>query len=255
MPTSISVSEIRQGLLRGEIRPYFQPQILLESGSVYGAEVLARWEHPVFGRLSPAMFIPQIEKTGLMDELFEIFLLEGCRLQKQLSEKQYNLNLSYNLSPSQLCSSKFIRSLKKMLKWQELPPANITFEIVESSEFTDLVIALENLREIRQLGFNLSLDDLGIGYSSLSRLRDIPFTEIKIDKTFLEKMSHERKSKPLISLIIEIGKALDLQVIAEGVESAEQCRELWKAGCRIAQGNWFKEAVPAEIFKHWLLLE
>ena len=231
---------LRLALINDEISVVYQPQINIQSGKLHGVEALVRWNNEHLGQVSPVDFIGIAEDTGLIHEI-GMFVLN-----KSLSDisdfnknRKHAIDLSVNLSPKQLSAPEFIDKLVASANNHTLRHQQITLEITENLLIEDLAYVSPLLQKIRDLGFNLSLDDFGTGYSSLSYLSNLPINEIKIDRTFVDKLLTSNESDNLVRAIIAIGGSYQLTMIAEGVETAEQLAQLSSYHCHIAQGYYF----------------
>ena len=230
-------------LERDELFLVYQPQMLPDGAALAGVEALVRWQHPVRGPLGPADFLNAIEAHGLSDELGTWVLKRAC----QDALRWPSLMLSVNISPTQFQKARFVERLLECVRQTGFPLPRLELEIVETAFFADPGSAEAQLRHLRSFGISLALDDFGIGYSSLSYLRRMPFTKLKIDKSFIDDVTMMH-SAAIVHAVIALGRALGLKVTAEGVETAEQQKFLRIAGCHYLQGYLFSKPVPpAEI--------
>jgi len=236
--------DIGQALQRGELRAALQPKVAVTTGQVYGFEVLTRW-HRVDGRvLSPDRFLPALRRDGLLDTL--LFELMGQAHDALRAHGRTDLELSFNLEAEQIAQTDFAASIGRELQRRQINPRNITFELTETSPLRAPSLSLENMLRLRLLGCGLAIDDFGCGHSSLQRLLELPFTELKLDRSFLANLD-TGDSRRLIVLTnaLALGRELGLRVVAEGVESASQHHQLQSLGCEAAQGYLFGEPVAA----------
>ena len=235
-----SAEQLVAALQKDELFLVYQPQMLPDGRDMAGVEALVRWQHPVRGALGPADFLGAIEAHGLSDELGTWVLRRAC----QEGLRWPGLTLSVNVSPRQFQKPGFVERLVETAGETGFPLARLELEIVETAFFEDLASAEAQLRHLRSFGIGLALDDFGTGYSSLSYLRRMPFTKLKIDKSFVDNvMSVE--SAAIVHAVIALARAIGLKVTAEGVETKEQQQFLRVAGCHYLQGYLFSKPVPA----------
>ena len=238
---------LRHALAVGQISASFQPIVSLPSGRVQGFEALARWSND--GQMvSPAEFIPVAEDSGLIVPLGAFMLDEACRnlaMWRRTIDGATQLHISVNLSARQIRESDIVDTVAETLERHSLPGAALWLEITESVMMEDSVITASVLAGLRTLGVRLSVDDFGTGFSSLSYLKRFPVSCVKIDRSFVLGLGQHESDSSLIGAIIALGAALDLDSVAEGVETADQAARLLALGCRQAQGHLFAEAVPA----------
>ncbi len=214
-----------------------------------GFESLMRWEHPTRGMLSPERFISLAEDTGLIRELGWWGLSEACR---RLEAWKANLPadrdmfMSVNLSIKQFVQPKLVENIAAMLKELDLAPSNLKLEITESAVMEDPIAAVEMLQQIKDLGVRLAIDDFGTGYSSLSYLHRFPLDMLKIDRSFISGISDGLNGMEIARTIMPLARNLHLDVVAEGVETAEQAQELKKLNCKYAQGFYFSKPLSAD---------
>ncbi len=234
---------------REEFRNFYQPIICLESGLIIGFEALLRWQHPTRGLLQPLDFIPVAEETGMIRELGWWNLQEACRqisAWNQCRNGSPPLTMSVNLSVKQFLQANLVEEIGKLLQKLGLPPDILKLEITESTVMADPTGAVEMLSRIKSLGVKLSVDDFGTGYSSLSYLQRFPLDTLKIDRSFTEAIGQGGDSMEIVRTLLPMAKSLRLNVIAEGVETAEQLAILRKLNCEYAQGFYFSEPLAAD---------
>jgi diguanylate cyclase (GGDEF)-like protein len=242
-------TDLRRALERGELRNYYQPIIALETGEIMGFESLMRWQHPTRGMLSPEKFISLAEDTGLIRELGWWSLGEACRRLKSWKANlppDRDLFISVNLSIKQFVQPKLVENIAAMLKELDLAPTNLKLEITESTVMEDPVAAVEMLQRMKDLGIRLAIDDFGTGYSSLSYLHRFPLDTLKIDRSFISGISDPVHGMEIARSIMPLAKNLCLDVVAEGVETADQVRELKKLNCKYAQGFYFSKPLAPD---------
>lgn len=230
--------QVRQAILDQQLEAYYQPKFDLHTGDVLGVEVLARWNHPFRGMLSPAVFLPAMEQGGLMDELLFAVMRQALGLQRQAKGQGLALDLAFNLHAAQLADAGLTAHIKGLLAAYQAPCSGITFELTESGLLEVPAVSLENLVRLRMLGCRLSIDDFGAGFSSLQRLCQLPFTEIKLDGEFVRGLAHEPRCRAVIGSTLALGNTLGMSVVVEGIETAEQHQQLMELGCTQGQGYW-----------------
>ena len=237
-------ADLRRALDRGEITIQYQPIVAVGSGVISSMEALMRWQHPVRGPLSPGTFIPLAEETGLIHELGRHVLFEACLQARrwQLAHPSHpTLGVSVNLSPRQLVHPDVVDQVASALDASRLPASALVLEITEGAMMHDTGAAIAKLTALKELGVRLALDDFGTGYSSLSYLRRFPVDMVKIDRSFVASMENGDQKGSLPRAIISMAQTMQLQVVAEGVETAGQLELLALSGCDFAQGYYFAE--------------
>ncbi|GGJ39146.1 EAL domain-containing protein [Deinococcus roseus] len=241
---------IRRGIEREEFFLLYQPRVDLHSGKIREVEALVRWEHPGLGRVSPMRFIPLAEETGAILPLGEAVLKMACQQAQIWQAQGFMLPVSVNISARQFHKQDLTMLVPALLQEYGLPPHLLRLEITESAMIADFQHTIEVLNALRAQGISVEIDDFGTGYSSLSYLHQLPITTLKIDRSFLTGMGASKKqlhdSSKLVEAILSLGKTLDLEVIAEGVETEHQRQFLLQHGCEYAQGYLFSPPVEAE---------
>ncbi|NWL75937.1 diguanylate phosphodiesterase [Pseudomonas taiwanensis] len=244
-----TLEEILRGLEQGEFEPFLQPKVCMRSGELQGAEVLARWRHPRRGVLSPGHFLPAIERHGLVDRLFWHLLGQGLELQQELGLSGRQVNLAFNLHPRQLGNLDIAERVGQALELAGLPGSGLTFELTETGLLEAPAASLESLVRLRLMGCGLAMDDFGAGYSSLDRLCELPFSEVKLDAAFVRKLDNQPRSGAVIRGAVAMAEAMDLTLVVEGVETTEQCERLLSLGCKVAQGFLFARPLDRSSFR------
>jgi EAL domain-containing protein (putative c-di-GMP-specific phosphodiesterase class I) len=236
----------------GQFRLEYQPIIDLELGRICGFEALARWEHPVRGFVSPGEFIPVAEETGTIVRLGDWVLDEATRQLREWLDMGLHeclggdLRMSINISRQQVMRGGLLESLERSLAESGVPPERLALEITESAVIGNPTEAAALLRRVKDLGVYIHMDDFGTGYSSLSHLDRFPIDALKIDRSFIRNLDTARGNAGLVRSIVDIGRALDIDVIAEGVETEGQLQRLRDMKCAHAQGFLFSRSVRPE---------
>ncbi|OYW47426.1 MAG: GGDEF-domain containing protein [Novosphingobium sp. 12-63-9] len=234
---------IREGIPRGEFVPFYEKQVDIESGELTGFEMLARWNSPTYGLVSPDIFIPVAEDIGLISDLSEMLIRQAL-----LDAREWNprLTLSVNISPLQLRDPWFAQKVLRLLVEARFPPSRLDIEITESCLHENIGVVRSLITSLRNQGIRISLDDFGTGYSSLAQLRTLPFDRIKIDRSFVSTLGQSRDSATIIEAISSLGKGMDLPITAEGIENREVLDELRKFGTFQGQGFLYGQPENAD---------
>ena len=236
-------ADLRRALETGELFLHYQPTFDLASGQITGAEALCRWNHPTRGLVPPTEFIPLAEASGLIRPLGAWVLREACKQaaawQRANPRRDKPLTLSVNLSGKQLQHTQVIEDVAQALRDSGLPAKSLVLEMTESVLMDDSETVLDILRQLKQLGARLAIDDFGTGYSSLSYLHRFPVDILKIDRSFVERLSRTSDNAELARTVVRLGQSLQLQTVAEGVEDSAQFLTLRRMGCNIGQGYYF----------------
>jgi len=245
-----TAGELRHGIERGEIVPYFQPIVDLESGRVTGYEVLARWLHPDRGLLPPNDYLPLAEEAGLLADLGNRMLRDSLAQLAQWRATGHpfaQCSISVNVGSRQLIDPAFFDTVSEALAESGIDADSLWLEITETALLADVKAATVALRELRSLGLHLSVDDFGTGYSSLTYLRRFPVEAIKIDRSFIAGLGIEPDDTTIVEAVVQLGRSLGLAVIAEGIESPLQLNRLRELGCEKGQGYLFGRPRPAQL--------
>lgn len=232
-------------LRRGEIEVAYQPIVALDSAAPVGFEALARWISPELGVVPPADFIPIAERAGDIIAIGESILHRACKQLAQWRRDAPELSISVNVAPLQLETANFHRVVASALAEHDLPARALVLEITERVLMRADSIQTRNLQQLRDLGIRISLDDFGTGYSALGYLKRFPIDEIKIDRSFVEELEENQQSAALVQAILALAKGLQLDVVAEGIETSGQHQLLKLLGCRLGQGYLFTGPRPA----------
>jgi diguanylate cyclase (GGDEF)-like protein/PAS domain S-box-containing protein len=246
-------TDLRRAIERGELRVHYQPEVDLETGRVVGVEALVRWAHPERGLVAPGEFIPVAEDTGLIAPIGEWVLREACR-QAHAWQGEYGdapIRMAVNLSGRQLTHEGLHEAVANALADADLPPELLCLEITESAVAEDPAAARVTLGALKRLGVCLAIDDFGVGFSSLSQIRQLPPVDvIKIDRSFIAGLGRNREDEAIVASVISLARALEVETIGEGVETAEHVLALRELGCDHAQGFHFaRPGPPAEVGK------
>jgi diguanylate cyclase (GGDEF)-like protein/PAS domain S-box-containing protein len=236
-------AELEHAIRQGEFVLHYQPEVDLRSNRIIGFEALVRWNHARLGLLPPARFIPLAEETGLIVPLGEWGLGEACRQlahwRRTGSEPLQMARMSVNLSARQLEQPELVATVDRILGETGTPPACLRLEVTESSLISDAPAAQRSMLALTQLGVGLHMDDFGTGYASLDYLQRFPFDTLKIDRSFVQGIAWDRDSRLIVASILELARSFGMDVVAEGIEDAEQLEELKTMGCPCGQGFYF----------------
>ncbi|MGS0755677.1 putative bifunctional diguanylate cyclase/phosphodiesterase [Roseateles sp. GG27B] len=240
---------MRQALQEGQFRLHYQPQIALCSGTVIGAEALIRWRDPLRGEISPGEFIPVAEESGFVVAIGEWVLQQAVEQAAIWLRRGWRMPVAINVSALQFQQSQFADSVAFALRSSGLPPELLELELTESILVGDADEALQRLQRLAALGVGMSIDDFGTGYSSLAYLKRFPIQRLKIDRSFIKGLPGDASDAGIVNAIIQMGRALRLQVIAEGVENEAQRDFLARAGCDEFQGYLYAPALDPDAFE------
>lgn len=245
-------SSLRIAIKNSEFEVYYQPQVHLQTGNIIGAEALIRWNSPSQGLISPDIFIPVAEDTGIINEIGEWVLNETCRQGKIWMDAGHRLTLAVNVSANQVKYQNLPLLITKALQTSGFCADKLEIELTESALMQREDDAVKMLHELRAKGIRLAIDDFGTGYSSLAYLKKFPIDVLKIDKSFIDDIPYEKDDMAIVVAIIEMGKALGYQVLAEGTEHIEQINFLKDKGCAMYQGYYKSKPLPAKEFEKLL---
>ena len=244
---------LRHALEEGEFLLYFQPQIDARDGKIVGAEALIRWLEPELGLIPPGRFIPLAEETGQIQAIGEWVLQQSCRHLKKWQEMGLtNLPIAINLSARQFKQSSFVDTIGQTMAEHELPAHLLELELTESMLMKDVPQTTAKLNQLKKMGFRISIDDFGTGFSSLNYLRHFPLDVLKIDQSFVRELFDEGAALAIIESIIALARSLGMRTVAEGVETAEQRAILESSGCDILQGYLISRPLPEAEFLEWV---
>ncbi|MDH5219416.1 MAG: EAL domain-containing protein, partial [Gammaproteobacteria bacterium] len=243
--------DLRQAIETGNLEVFYQPKIHMQSGTIYGVEALARWVHPERGPVSPALFIPIAEQTGLIHPLTGLVMNISLNQAANWRQQKRDISVAINLSVRSLHDPHLPERIQVLLETWNIPAKQITLEITESAIMADPTRALDVLTELAEMGAQVSIDDYGTGYSSLSYLKRLPVTEIKIDRSFVGDMLQNDNDSVIVRATIDMAHDLGLKVTAEGVEDHETWDKLVEFGCDNAQGFYMGKPQKAEDLNRW----
>jgi EAL domain-containing protein (putative c-di-GMP-specific phosphodiesterase class I)/CheY-like chemotaxis protein len=250
VPT-FEMREIANGLVNREFEAFFQPKVDAKTQAATGAEALVRWRHPKHGVIRPQAFIDSMEASGLVDDLTQEMIklaAQNCRLWR---EAGLDFSVGVNLSPKSMNDVGLADRLTQIVTEQGLEPKYMTLEVTESATATDVGRALENLARLRMKGFGLAIDDYGTGYSSMQRLTRVPFTELKIDQSFVKNATTQDSSRAVVESSLEMAQKLGISAVAEGVENRRDFDLVRSLGCHHVQGYYIARPMEAGQFQVW----
>lgn len=247
-------SQMRPGLDRGEFVVEYQPQVDVKTFQLVGMEALVRWNHPTLGMLQPVDFIELAEETGMITEIGDWVLRTAFAQNKLWLDSGFSpMRLAVNVSARHFQQAAFIGTIRDLLKETDLDPALLELELTEGSIMKEPEKAVEKLNELRDLGIKIAIDDFGTGYSSLSYLKRFPIDTLKIDKTFVDEVTTNEDDAAIAKAIVMMGHALDITVVAEGVETPQQLEYLTSLDCDVMQGFLFSPPLSKESFTELLM--
>lgn len=238
----VSGQEIRAALARDELVLHYQPVVDLATGRTRGLEALLRWRHPRGGLLPPADFLPAVVQTPVMDDVTRWVLRTAC----EHAARWPSWQMAVNVSARDLARPGFVTDVQDALDSAGIPPLRLLLELTENALVQDLPAAVRVLTELRRFGVRLALDDFGTGYSSMLYLRELPVTELKIDRLFVTGLGENPEDTAIVSSVVNLARAVNLSVVAEGIETAAQRDQLHALGCPFGQGYYFSRPQPAE---------
>lgn len=246
--TSFTLDEILQSVHEKQFEPFLQPKVGLKTGRLVGAEALARWIHPQHGVIAPDAFIPQLEQSGNMENFTFLMLEKTANACRMLHERGHALVISINLSLSSLSDTTLAERITQVIRGAGVDPRDVILEITESAAMTDVAQALENLARLRMHGFGLSIDDYGTGFSSIQQLTRVPFSELKIDRSFVTDCATKQSLHVIVESSIEMAHKLRVKSVAEGVETQEELDTLKSMNCDMAQGYFIAKPLGSAAF-------
>jgi len=249
----ITREDLQQAIAERQFEVVYQPKIECSTRKTAGFEALVRWRHPVLGEIMPDHFIPLAEKLDLIDEITQQILEQALLWMTEVEAvAPLSLSLSINLSAKTLIDLGFADRLARLCEDAGVNPDRVILELTETTAMEDAVLALDLVTRLRMKGFHISIDDVGTGYSSMTQLVRLPFSEMKVDKSFVMTAMVSRESRTIVSSIIELGHKLDLRVVAEGVEDEETLDFLAGVGCDYVQGFFIARPMSGNSVADWI---
>ncbi|WP_031335954.1 EAL domain-containing protein [Rhodopseudomonas sp. B29] len=247
----VTAADLAHAMELGEIYPAFQPKIDLKSGKVIACEALARWDSPTFGSVGPDVFIPVAETSDLIKPLTLALLREAMQTAQTLLRSDPGFVIAVNLSATLLSDAELPEEIEHLLADAGVPSRALMIEVTESNAMADVNRAMDILLRLRIKGIGLSMDDFGIGYSSLSALARMPFTELKIDRSFVKECRSDPDMWKVVASSVAIAHQYQMKVVAEGIETVDTWQALAELGCDVGQGYVFSKALPRDAFVAW----
>jgi diguanylate cyclase (GGDEF)-like protein/PAS domain S-box-containing protein len=240
--------ELQRGLERGELRLFYQPQVDLATGKLIGAEALLRWEHPERGLLAPDAFLNVAEESGLIVDIGAWVVGEGCRRLREWQRRGVSpdLRLAVNLGARELTHPDIVATVLGAVQSAGIDPSSLCIEVTESTAMADRASGFRALTDLSMAGVRVAIDDFGTGYSSLDHLRNMPADVLKIDRSFIQGISPNSSDTALVAAALALGRALSMDVVAEGIETEQQATSLRELDCPIGQGYLFARPLPPE---------
>jgi diguanylate cyclase (GGDEF)-like protein len=245
--------DFRRGINQDELILFYQPQIELSSGKVIGAEALIRWNHPDRGLITPSLFIPVIEQTDIIHEVTHWCLHRALRELKDWLGLGLDLSVSVNIASRNFREPSFNEIVMNALGLWDIPSNRLILEITESAVLDSLKYVSDELGAFREAGVRISIDDFGTGYSSLSYLSRLPIDELKIDRSFIRKLTEQEQDQRIVAAIVQMANEFRLNAVAEGIEDPAASNMLKELGCQYGQGYHIARPMPADDFSDWLI--
>ncbi|TAA45206.1 EAL domain-containing response regulator [Corallincola spongiicola] len=247
----IALHEVMEGLEQGEFNAVFQPKVRFDNRQWIGVESLVRWYHPSRGVITPGFFLPLLERAGEIELLSEVMLSASLAQSRQFIKQGQEVTVAVNLPPNSMTDTKFCDRFMRLLKRYQVPPELCMIELTECELTADLGPMIETLARLRMNGVQLAIDDFGTGYSSLEKLGQIPFTELKIDQSFVRDAARKPKLRAIVEASLDVAKKLGLSTVAEGVEDAAGWQLLRELGCDYCQGYYAAEPMMSADLDAW----
>jgi len=248
---SLETEELRRALASDQIDVHFQPKVNLRNGQVVGAEAVARWHHPELGRIAPEQFIALAEESDLIQELTRRVMTAAFRRSATWRTQGRDLHIAVNLSSCSLSCIDLPDRMSQLAARCATRPEDVVVELTESCLSDDRIVAADILTRVRLKGFELSIDDFGTGYATLRQLERLPFSELKLDSSFVRAAPFDPEARAIVESSIELAHALELRVVAEGIESEEHWRLMSMLGAEEAQGHMISAPIPAKELPAW----
>lgn len=244
--------ELASAIGNGQMIDYYQPKVDIGSGTVVGVEALARWQHPIDGVLPPAHFIDAAEEHNLIDDLTRAMLILAFRRARMWKEAGLTLSVAVNVSMDSLCRLDFPEWVAEIAEKEGVPLSTLVLEVTEGKLMKNPLAALDVLTRLRLKHVGLSIDDFGTGYSSFAQLRNVPFTELKIDRSFVHGAARDSSLQTIVDASLDIARQLDMKTVAEGVEDRADWDFLRDRACDAAQGYFVAKPLPADDIVDWI---
>jgi EAL domain-containing protein (putative c-di-GMP-specific phosphodiesterase class I)/CheY-like chemotaxis protein len=248
----LSVEDIRQALKQRQFVPWFQPRINAQDRVLQGVEALARWLHPEHGTIGPDRFIPLVETHELMNEFTRVIMLQAMEQGRRWQLAGMQVPVSVNFSVTTLQDTDMASIIRNIAVGAGMPPKQVTVEVTETGVADNFAAVLETLTRLRMYGFSLSIDDYGTGYSSMRQLSQIPFTEVKIDRAFISRVDSTPKNRAIVNSTLSLARELNLNTVAEGVETEAELTALKTMGCDLIQGFIIARPMAGELCTEWM---
>jgi EAL domain-containing protein (putative c-di-GMP-specific phosphodiesterase class I) len=246
-------NDLRRAIEQGELQLHYQPKIDGKSAKIRGVEALLRWKHPERGTISPMVFIPIAERFGLIGALGNWVIDEACRQMHAWADEGLRMRVAINLSVHQLREEGLVERIQDALNRHAIEPSHLLCEITESAAMEDIKGTQRTFEGLAGIGVFLSIDDFGTGYSSLSYLRQLPARQLKIDRSFVADLETSNDARSIVRAVVHLAHALNLHVVAEGVETEGQRDILREMTCDELQGYFFAKPMPADMLLEWAL--
>ncbi|HEY3656553.1 MAG TPA: EAL domain-containing protein [Steroidobacteraceae bacterium] len=247
------LGDLRHAIVADELQLHYQPKVDASTGQLVGCEALVRWLHPHKGFIPPSDFIPHAERTGAIRSLTAWVVATALRDLRCWQEAGFGIDVSINVSPVDLADPGFADSVAVLLAQTGADASHVVLEVTESGAMKDLLATLRMMEQLRVLGIRFSIDDFGTGYSSLAHLKRLPVDEVKIDRSFIQEFEAQGDDDVIVRSTINLGHALNLKVVAEGVEAASSWEALGRLGCDLIQGYFVSKPLPTEQFAAWMM--
>jgi len=248
----VSKEQLIRGIEEEELEPWFQPKVEIASKRVVGVEALVRWPNGEKGMIFPDAFIPVAEEHGLIDELTFLVLKKSAAMQSEWQKHGLDLKISVNVSMDSLYDLTFPERVESYLSEHNVDPSTFQLEVTESRLMEDVVRPLDNLLRLRLKKISLSIDDFGTGHSNLTQLRDLPFDELKLDRSFVQGAANNERTESLLESSVDIARKLDMEIVVEGVETLDEWRRVEALGCDVVQGYFVSRPLPGEDIPGWV---
>lgn len=245
-------NDLRNAVMNNELQMYYQPIVDVQYGGLAVFEALVRWEHPKYGLITPDYFIHLAEEGGFMVKIGKWILQSVCQKIKLFQDRGYDIKIAANISSKQLTQNHLEQTTKEIIKQTGIKPELLELEVTEGFLMENIEKVEEVLTNLKNFGVGISIDDFGTGYSSLSRLKSLPITKLKIDKSFVDDIADSQSDQKIFNVIISLAKGLNLEVVAEGVETKEQFEFVQKAGCDLVQGYYFSKPLSCKMVDKFL---